>query len=226
MKPESKTTSVALSPEVLKKKVCSKCGCEKPITEFHLDWRNKLNPIPKSKCISCERAYAKQYTINNPEKIKLKAKNWAKENRARKTKTDYQWRDRNKTKVRESKNKYELNKKKTDCLYRLKANLRTMINNTLRRKGFNKNQKTCDIIGCSFEDFKTHIEIQFEPWMNWNNHGLYNGELNHGWDIDHIKPISSGISESELIQLNHYSNLRPLCSKVNRDIKKGEIISM
>jgi hypothetical protein len=38
-------------------------------------------------------------------------------------------------------------------------------------------------------------------------------------DIDHIIPISSVNSENDVIRLNHYTNLQPLCSKVNRDIK-------
>lgn len=58
--------------------------------------------------------------------------------------------------------------------------------------------------------------------MNWENRGLYNGEFNHGWDIDHIIPVSSGLSEDELLKLNHYTNFQPLCSKVNRDIKKNK----
>ena len=61
--------------------------------------------------------------------------------------------------------------------------------------------------------------------MSWDNYGLYNGDLNHGWDIDHITPISSGISEDEILKLNHYSNLQPLCSKTNRYIKKDNLIS-
>ena len=59
--------------------------------------------------------------------------------------------------------------------------------------------------------------------MNWNNRGLYNGELNYGWDIDHIIPLSSAKTEEEMILLNHYSNLQPLCSKINRDIKRDNI---
>ena len=64
------------------------------------------------------------------------------------------------------------------------------------------------------------INYKFESWMSWENRGLYNGELNYGWDIDHIVPLSSAKKEDDIIKLNHYSNLQPLCSKVNRDIKR------
>jgi hypothetical protein len=83
-----------------------------------------------------------------------------------------------------------------------------------------KKSKSIEILGCSFEEFKLYLESKFEPWMTWENKGLYNGELNYGWDIDHIIPISSATTEEEIIKLNHYTNLQPLCSKVNRDIKK------
>ena len=57
--------------------------------------------------------------------------------------------------------------------------------------------------------------------MTWENRGLYNGEFNYGWDIDHIIPTSSANTIEEIYRLNHYSNLKPLCSKVNRDINKA-----
>ena len=82
--------------------------------------------------------------------------------------------------------------------------------------------KTYDILGCSYEDFKEYIESLWEPWMNWDNHGLYNGSEGYGWDIDHRVPISSAITEEELLKLNYFTNLQPLCSKVNRDIKKNK----
>lgn len=67
------------------------------------------------------------------------------------------------------------------------------------------------------------MESKFEDWMSWDNQGLYNGELNYGWDIDHIIPISTAKNEEDIIRLNHYTNLQPLCSKVNRDIKRDTI---
>ena len=60
--------------------------------------------------------------------------------------------------------------------------------------------------------------------MNWDNQGLYNMELNYGWDLDHIIPLSSATTEEEIIKLNHYTNLQPLCSRVNRDIKRDNIL--
>jgi 5-methylcytosine-specific restriction endonuclease McrA len=60
--------------------------------------------------------------------------------------------------------------------------------------------------------------------MSWENYGLYNGELNYGWDIDHIIPLSKASTKDEFYELSHYTNMQPLCSKTNRDIKKDKII--
>jgi hypothetical protein len=62
--------------------------------------------------------------------------------------------------------------------------------------------------------------------MTWENRGLYNGELNYGWDIDHIIPLDTAETIQDIIRLNHYTNLQPLCSKVNRDIKKNIIANL
>ena len=60
--------------------------------------------------------------------------------------------------------------------------------------------------------------------MTWENRGLYNGELDYGWDIDHIVPICSAKTEEDVIKLNHYTNLQPLCSYTNRVIKGDKFI--
>jgi hypothetical protein len=59
--------------------------------------------------------------------------------------------------------------------------------------------------------------------MNWNNYGLYeSNKLNYGWDIDHIVPLDICETEEDVIRLNHYTNLQPLCSYTNRNIKMND----
>jgi len=119
---------------------------------------------------------------------------------------------------------WEKNKRKTDPLFKLKGNIRSLIRGTFKRKNVKKTKRTLLILGCTIEYFREHLENQFEHWMNWGNHGKYNGTYCFGWDIDHIIPVSNGVTEEDIIKLNHYTNLRPLCSKINRDIKRNFIV--
>jgi hypothetical protein len=82
--------------------------------------------------------------------------------------------------------------------------------------GSKKDRKTFDIIGCTTQFLKEHLENQFVGDMNWNNHGLF------GWHIDHIIPLSSAKTEEELYKLCHYSNLQPLWAEDN--LKKSNKI--
>ena len=59
--------------------------------------------------------------------------------------------------------------------------------------------------------------------MNWKNWGKYDGNEKSGWDIDHIIPISSAKTEDDILKLNHYTNLQPLCSYINRYIKRDSV---
>ena len=105
-------------------------------------------------------------------------------------------------------------------------NIRRDISNSFKRNGYKKTSKTCEILGCTFEEFKTHIENQFEPWMNWSNYGNWNGipeTINSAWDIDHIVPLCTAKSVEDIIHLNHYTNLQPLCSYENRFVKRDNL---
>jgi hypothetical protein len=79
-----------------------------------------------------------------------------------------------------------------------------------------RSKKIEQIIGLSLENYKKHIESQFEDWMSWDNWGLYT------WHIDHIIPISSAKNEEEIYKLWYYTNLRPLSAIEN--IKKSNKI--
>jgi len=105
----------------------------------------------------------------------------------------------------------------------MKERIQSLICNSFIKKSIIKEESIPNILGCTYEEFKEHIEKQFLPWMSWDNYGQYNGELNFGWDFDHTIPISSAKTYEDTIKLNHYTNFQPLCSKINRDIKKDKL---
>ncbi len=179
----------------------------------------------------------RQHRENNKEEIRIKQKEYRDKNKVELSENKKQYyienknkfseygkiyRKENKEKIRFSKNKYQKHKREIDSLFKIRSNISGLIRYTIKRHGFKKKNKTEDILGCSFEEFKIHIESQWEDWMSWDNYGNPKDgifEINKTWDIDHIIPSSSAINEGDLIKLNHFSNLQPLCSYKNRFIK-------
>lgn len=172
-----------------------------------------------------------KYRKNNSEKEKKRHIKYLTENKEKRKETTKKYREKNRKKInkkaRENKEKRNKNHKiryDNNSLYKLTCNIRAALGNSLRNGGYSKKSRSHEILGCSFEYFKEHIESQFIPWMTWNNHGLYNGEFNYGWDIDHRVPLSSAKTEEELLKLFHYTNLQPLCGRINRIVKRDSLI--
>ena len=172
-----------------------------------------------------------EYRKLNKEKLKEQKKEYYLENKKRVK--EYQI--INKVKITErrkiyeknnknKKNEYKRNKIKNDPLFAIKCSLRSRINICLRKKGIVKTLKTIEILGCSFKQFYLYLESKFDKWMNWGNYGKYNGELDYGWDIDHIIPLCVADNEEKIIELNHFTNLQPLCSYINRHVKRNFIL--
>ena len=186
--------------------------------EYYREQRKKNNeskPTPTPEEIETKRLLKK-------EAVKLSNKKYREKN-AKKIKADLKkYYIKNKDKIIKRQIEYEKNRKKTDIVYYVRRTTSNLIRSAFRTTGVKKITKTESILGCSFQQFKEHLESNFEPWMNWDNYGLYNGTENYGWDIDHITPISSAKTEEDVIMLNHYNNLQPLCSYINREVKKDK----
>jgi hypothetical protein len=169
----------------------------------------------------------REYLEKNKEKIKEYRKKYYEATRELKPKENIITKVKNKRVLTpEQKNRkkeynllYNKKRRKEDSLFKLRCITRYMTWR-LFKTNYKKSVKTDSILGCSFDEFKSYLESKFEPWMTWGNHGLYNGEFNYGWDIDHIQPLSSVETEEDIVRLNHYTNLQPLCSKINRYVKK------
>jgi hypothetical protein len=202
----------------MESKVCSKCGEDKPLTEF----RNRTDSKDgkRGNCIICQDNYLKTYNKANADYIAIQRKGFYDENQKRLLDIKKEYYDANKERLIKRQTEYDRVKKQKDPIYRFKKNIRTMIGKSLTKKGYTKKSQSFLIIGCLQDEFIQYIESLWKPWMNWDNYGLYNGELDYGWDIDHIIPLITATTEEEIIKLNHYSNLQPLCGKVNRKIKR------
>lgn len=100
--------------------------------------------------------------------------------------------------------------------FKIRDNLRDRLGDILRRMICNKNIQKCsrnEMIGCSSQELKLHLENQFQEGMTWENYGGNDYSKRH-WHVDHIKPLSLfDLSNSqEQIKANHYTNLQPLWS--------------
>lgn len=190
------------------------------ITEYKKEYRELNKESLKEK--------QKEYIENNKESLKIKWEIYRKNNKNKinewfnnnkEYRKEYKKEYNNKNKAK--RNELRKNRRSNDIIYKIKENVRSRVSKSIKDKGFTKKSKTYKILGCEYHELKSYLESKFEIWMNWENYGLYNGELNYGWDMDHIIPISSANTEEEILRLSHYTNLQPLCSKVNRDIKSN-----
>lgn len=234
-------------------KICKKCEITQSIENFPDRKNNNGATIKHSWCRNCLKIKQQKYRKKNKNKVKeydkkryiknrndmsiielekdkLKKRNYYHKNKnnelfkeKRKLYFKEYYKDNKEKLLIQNKNNF-YNKLKNDISFRLKHNISVNIRRSLKRKNHYKKSRTIEILGCSINEFKKYIESHWESWMNWDNYGLYNGKANYGWDLDHIIPTSSAINEAEVIKLNHYTNIQPLCSHVNRNIKK-DIIS-
>lgn len=80
-------------------------------------------------------------------------------------------------------------------------------------RGKSKSAKSLELLGCSLEEYRNYLEIQFRDGMTWDNYGNY-------WHIDHKIPCSSFnlILPEEQRKCFNYTNTQPLL--VEENLKK------
>jgi hypothetical protein len=149
----------------------------------------------------------KLYRLKNSDKVKESKKIYYETNKETLKPKYKEYRLKNK----ENRNKAERERRKSDSLYRLKSSMRSLINLYITKKGYVKSLRTEEVLGCTFEEFKVHIENQFTEGMSWENRSE--------WHLDHIIPVVLAKTEEEVIKLNHYKNFQPLWAEDN--LKKG-----
>ena len=148
-----------------------------------------------------------KYCAENKERRKEINAKWRAENKERKKELAAKWRAENKEKI----TKQIMQRYYSDTNFRLVYLLRNRIRTAIK-KGC-KSAQTMELLGCSIEEVKSHLESQFTEGMTWDNHGE--------WHIDHIIPCASfDLTDPEQQKkCFHYTNLQPLWASEN--ISKG-----
>lgn len=182
-------------------KICNKCKVEKELSKFHKEVRGKYGV--KSKCADCITAISNNWKKNNQVREQESRRRWNEANKERHREATYKWREENAEKHAKNVAEYQANRKKSDPQFKLLSNMRSLLYNHLTRKDLKKHKKLEQYLGCSFNDFKSYIEKQFDGDLTWDNYGSY-------WSIDHICPCNQAQNEEELTKLQHFKNLRPM----------------
>ena len=195
-------------------KICNCCKIEKNISEYYNSKRFIDNKNPT--CKECNRKRSEKYYYDNINKVKERAKIQRETEDYQKYRKNYL--ENNREEINRVKKLYKLNnrenilqkkkdyyqRKKNDPIFALTKRLRQGIYRSIRGV---KLRSSLDILGCTEEKFKIHIENQFTDDMSWDR-------LNE-IHIDHIIPISSAETLEDVYRLNHYTNLQPLWARDN-----------
>lgn len=179
-------------------KFCSNCKKDKSLDDFGNDKSTKSGK--SHYCKSCRV----KISTRGPKSEKRRLSG---------IKAQVKWDKKNKDKHKVYDKKRRLNRKSTNYINnRLKTDSNFKITYTLRSRLLNalkynlKSNTTLNLLGCSIEELKVHLESQFTEGMNWDNYGK------NGWHVDHIVPIAYfNLSDSFQQQLCfHFTNLQPL----------------
>jgi hypothetical protein len=100
------------------------------------------------------------------------------------------------------KNRDAYHRRKKDPIYASSIRVRLLIRHSLGKRSVSKTEPASKILGCTYEQFRAHIERQFTDGMSWDRFD----EIH----IDHIIPLASAKTPEEVKGLCHFTNLRPL----------------
>lgn len=141
----------------------------------------------------------------NLEHHRLTAKRWAETNKARRVANMARWREENPH--------YAALRYAKDLTFKIKALLRSRVLRAIKADGAKKEASALNLIGCTVEELKRHLEQQFLDGMTWENMGA--------WHIDHVRPLASfDLTDPDQQKIAcHFTNLQPLWAKDN--MRKG-----
>jgi hypothetical protein len=208
------------SVEVIKEgyKKCCKCDQIKPATSEYFGKLSKSKDGFKYSCKTCRtEEYMKNQEYNilrsqknykgNSELIAIRNKAYKERRREWYKECDRKYYQSNKETIKENAKKNHYARLERDVGYKLLSRYRKRLWDAL--SGRCKPKKTQELIGCTIEELKIHLQKKFKDDMSWDNYGK--------WHLDHIKPCAlfDFDNKEDIFKCFHYSNLQPLWAKDN-----------
>ena len=207
--------------------ICSQCNKEFDKTHHRQKYcskecaaiirKNKVkNYMKEFKRLGKYNESVKKY--RQTDKYKITKKIYEKGEKHKKALKKVQQSDKHKN----NRKKYLKQQRETDPLFKLIGTVRSRLYKFIKTSSIPKKNKTFEMVGCTPEFLKKHLEKQFHRHpdyhhpMNWLNYTV------HGWHIDHIIPLDSAKTPEDVEKLMHYTNLQPMWAEYN--IKKGNKI--
>ena len=188
---------------------------QKQYRDSHVDERKAYNQEHKEEHKEKRKAYyienkdkirkrKQKYYQENRDKEIEKALNYFHNNKEERHKYNKQYRDTHKEELAKRRRKDREND-----IFKMKDQVRNLIGDSFRRRGYTKKSHTYEIVGLEWQEFYEYLLNTFK-----NNYG-------YEWDgiepvhIDHIKPLSMATTEEDVIKLCYYTNLQLLKAKDN-----------
>lgn len=171
--------------------------------------------------------YRKEYYIKNKDEKSAYSKIYYEDNKEQLIIASKKYYKENKDEIMLYRKEYQKSRRKNDPTFKLRALVSNSIGFALKKNKSSKNNNSCiKYLDYSFQELMTHLESQFDPWMNWNNHGKYDpkswddsDQSTWTWQIDHVIPHSNfhytSMEDQVFKKCWALSNLRPYSSKQN-----------
>jgi hypothetical protein len=167
--------------------------------------RNELRKRPETLQKDRKRYAALKGDKERYERRKAVSREWYRNNKDRAKELQRRWHERNPGRS----NEYIKRRYAEDPQFALAYKVRARVYQAIQKGGASKTGRTEELVGCSFDFLRQHLERQFKGNMSWDNPGSFH--------IDHIVPLAA-LDLADPAQLKvacNWQNLRPISPKKN-----------
>lgn len=196
-------------------KKCTRCKELKQYSEFNQCKSGRFGL--HNHCRMCQKEVRRNWYIKNQEIELAKSKEYSKSEKGKivrdrsylLNKDKLLKRNRIARSTPHARNLANIARKKmldNNISFKISQNLRSRLRLAIINGDGVKYSRTLELLGCSIEEFRLHLESKFISGMSWENYGY------KGWHIDHIKPccLFDLKQEDQVKQCFHYTNMQPL----------------